>query len=457
MRRHLLLVLGFALLPAVAHAESALTADEARQALSTAVGARVQLQHLPLGVDRDGAVAMKRIEVYAPDAKIYRVEGGVRRELPRSTWMHFIADKDVAGAPRVGLSISPDGRQAQGVVFADDGHTYAVTGTPFAGGMRFTLKDARKDARGAPVEFNCRNDTLGWKSLQVPVGLLSATAGTTSPHSVDAASRSGVLAVDTDNELMSQKFSNNTTTATNYIAALIAGMNVIYERDLDVTLVQGTTMLRTTADPFATTGSDIIAQLNEFGDVWVASHGGVARAFAMQLSGKSSSPNSSAGIAWVLSSPSVNYCTKTASNGGHYSVSQVFKFAGSTAAHDVLVVAHELGHNFGADHTHCSNAATGIGGQSTATIDQCYNGEAAFGCFSGAQVCPAAGTVNGVTNVKGTLMSYCHLSGIGSCTSSEVFATAHRTLLAPKVTNNVTLGCFTASGLVNVIFGNGFE
>ena len=52
------------------------------------------------------------------------------------------------------------------------------------------------------------------------------------------------LAVDTDNELMNLKFSNNTTSATNYIASLFALMSVIYERDLQVRLLQGTTFLR---------------------------------------------------------------------------------------------------------------------------------------------------------------------------------------------------------------------
>ncbi|HTG34648.1 MAG TPA: hypothetical protein VLB76_17145 [Thermoanaerobaculia bacterium] len=58
-------------------------------------------------------------------------------------------------------------------------------------------------------------------------------------------------------------------------------------------------------------------------------------------------------------------------------------------------------HNVGSPHTHCYAPPT----------DTCYNGEA---CYTGSTSCPAPVTINGVTNVKGTVMSYCHLTGCGS-------------------------------------------
>ena len=56
------------------------------------------------------------------------------------------------------------------------------------------------------------------------------------------------VAFDTDNELMFQKFGDNTTSATNYIASLIASINVMYERDLLLRLLQGFTVLRVIDD-----------------------------------------------------------------------------------------------------------------------------------------------------------------------------------------------------------------
>nr|MBP7624800.1 hypothetical protein [Xanthomonadales bacterium] len=65
-------------------------------------------------------------------------------------------------------------------------------------------------------------------------------------------------------------------------------------------------------------------------------------------------------------------------------------------------------------------------------------------CYTGPTSCPAAQTSNGVTNVTGTLMGYCHLSGIGGCNSTEVFHPVHEAQLRIVATNNVASGCFTA-------------
>src|SRR4029079_16103839 len=82
-------------------------------------------------------------------------------------------------------------------------------------------------------------------------------------------------------------------------------------------------------------------------------------------------------------------------------------------------LGHEIGHNFGSPHTHCY----------APPINNCYNTEG--GCYNGTKICPAPATYNGVTNVTGTLMSYCHLSGLAGCTSSLVFHDRTVDLLAP--------------------------
>ncbi len=436
--------------PALAQAE--LSAAEWAQARRAAIGEAATFANLPLGESRSGEVRMRRIDIYAAGAKILLDTGDGLRELPRSDWVHFIADATVPGAPRIGLSISADGKRASGLLLADDGGSLTLDGRGDGDGLAFEVRDAKADAHGNPTRFACDNHELSWQLQSQPrfAGMAVLAPGSTP----QVATRTATVAVDTDNELLQLKFSNNTSSATNYLAQLFVGMNVVYERDLDLRLLQGTTILRPSNNPDPYSQSDTGAQLTEFGTFWQNNQAAVQRAFAMLISGKASSPNSSAGIAWVLGGN--NYCTSTNANGGHYSVSQVFKFQGSTAADDVLVVAHEIGHNFGAEHTHCSDAGTGAGTVASNTIDQCFNSEAGFGCFGGTEVCPAPATVNGVANVTGTLMSYCHLNGLPNCDSSEVFATAHRTLLSPRVVNNVANGCFAPISTAN-IFANGFE
>jgi hypothetical protein len=425
--------------------------SDLQAALAMAVGERAELAGLPLSIEQRGKVRMQRIEVYAPDARIYEAGVDGLRELPRSNWLHFRADRTQPGAPQLALSLSPDGKEARGVLLTPNGRALAISGTRQGSELAFVLSNARQDASGKEAIFVCEHSSHMRQADEAP----SRTGRVATPTAPAGGSRTATVAVDTDNELLQLKFSDNTTSATNYLAQLFAAMTVVYERDLDLTLLQGTTILRTSAnpDPYTTPmGADTADQLDEFGTFWQNNQAGVSRAFAMLLSGKSDDPFSSAGIAWVLNGN--NYCTSTNAVGGHYSVTQVFRFNGSNASHDVLVVAHEIGHNFGAFHTHCSNATTGVGPTASNTIDTCFSGEP--GCFNGPQVCPAPTTVNGVTNVRGTLMAYCHLNGIAGCDSSPVFAGAHRTLLTPRVANNVANGCFTAVGGPN-IFANGFE
>src|SRR5690606_7359386 len=126
--------------------------------------------------------------------------------------------------------------------------------------------------------------------------------------------------------------------------------------------------------------------------------------------------------AWLVTSGT--YCTQTGSSGGqvfgHYSMNRVFWNPSLNAAQDAYLVGHELGHNLGARHTHCANATTGAQA-STGTIDRCYNGEAGLGCYGGTQACPSG--AESPLAPQGTLMSYCHLNGMGCGVSTEFHPT----------------------------------
>ncbi len=367
-------------------------------------------------------VVLTRREVYAPDAHIYKIGPQGQVELPRSR-LAFFGGSSVDGKAGLWLSIDPETGEVDGNAQVQ-GELYALRR---ADEGRYAVAAAKAFVPETPQPFNCGEEELralaGSSFLTQPAGEpLFPTKALASLHTT-------TVAVDTDNELLQSKFMDNTTTATNYIAALFAGMTVIYERDLNVRLLQGTTILRVSSqpDPYnqAASGSADSNKLSEFAGYWSAHNASIPRALAMMLSGKSPSSNGASGIGYIngLCSPSSGY-----------SFSQVFRSPSFNASFDVNLVAHELGHNFGSDHTHCYNPP----------VDTCYNGEAGRGCYAGTPSCPATTTINGVTNVQGTLMSYCHL--LGGCTASGVFHPRTLDIINPIVAGKVGICVFPAGG-----------
>lgn len=424
-----------------------LSSDELRALTRLAPGQQTELSAVPVAKNRAEALKVKRIDIYAPDARIYVIDDKGQREVPRSDWQYFVAQRG-AGAAMLGFGISPDGRQVQGTLINEEG-TYELRGQSGKQGLDLDVIDTRSLVpKGRETQFTCGGSLatsreLGVLAQETLPGLSKAVAG---------GSRQAVIAVDTDNELMLQKFSNNTSSATTYLGQLFTAMNAIYTNDVDLTLVQGTTFLRvsTTPDPFNNNDTSATqAQLVEFGNFWSANQAGTSRVLAMLISGKSSSQFSSSGIAWLLDSG--NYCTQRNGTGGAYSVSQVFKFSGATGSTDVQVVAHELGHNFGLAHTHCTSQ-TGTQPASTNTLDACFTGESGLGCFGGTQVCPASASGR-------TLMSYCHLQSPGGTTCGSVTLAFHPvqiTVLNSRIAANLP-SCITSAGAADTVFANGFE
>ena len=353
-------------------------------------------------------VTLERVQVYASDAHVWVAQAEGLREIPRSDLHHFIA-RD--GKRRLVLSLHADGRGGDGVLVDEQGGIWRLDAQMDGSALRLAATDANAPlADGSIPEGDC----LGGLDGPEPVRTALPDARLV-PPSPDTATRQARVAVDTDNEFMSLKFSNNTTNANNYIASLMAAMSVFYERDAgqgggSVQLQLGDVVLRPSnvPDPYpSTTATPQLTQLSEFSGEWMNNQSGIQRAFAMLLSGKSASANSASGIAWIVTNGS--YCAATgqvqgANVYGHYSASRVFRHISNTVPNDAPLVAHELGHNFGLSHTHCTNGS-GAFPSSSGTLDQCYSGETSSqgSCYSGAVSCPAGG--------QGTLMSYCHVSG----------------------------------------------
>jgi hypothetical protein len=378
----------------------------------------VALADFPVAPGLRSGVRLTRRDVYAPGAVLWRVDGSGMTEIPRSRLAFLSGEADDAPHSRVLAIVDPDEGTMKTFVVTSDGWNVMEPDPGSPGDYVLAPSRALLGDAADRLSRDCGEESLD----PVPGSPQSFTGGeppgAPPPSGATAitALHDATIAVDTDNELMAQKFADSTTAATNYIASLIAFVSVIYERDLLVRTRQGTTYLRVSgaADPWAQsgTGNADNAKLTEFRSFWAANLGGVSRATTMLLSGKQSSGYSSSGIAYVNA-----LCDKTYG----YAFIQVFKFAGSDASSDVMVTAHEIGHNFGSRHTHCYLTPT--------PIDTCYAGEGS--CYSGATSCPAPQTINGVANVRGTLMSYCHT--LGGCGLSNVFHPRTMDLLDPII------------------------
>ncbi len=369
----------------------------------------------PISPGQRGAVTLSRREVYAPDAVIYRVDATGTHEVPRSTLRFYAGAADADAAVRVFVQIDPDTGEMQGLTLTPEGAYDVRRATNLARSSpadEYVLARADVlDAGDTAKAWSCSEEDLpqlpGWMGGSSPAVASASSAVPVAP-AVFSSPHYAVVAVDTDNELLFTKFGDSTVAAVNYIASLMAQMSVIYERDLLVQLVQGTTFLRLgdpadgnrfNDDPWTQTssGAATVGQLSELTNYWAANYSGFQRTVTAMLSGKGTSGAS--GIAWVPGA--------LCSSSSNASFTQVFRTGTSVQFGDVLVVGHEIGHNFGSPHTHCYSPP----------IDTCYNAQS--GCYSGATSCPAPQTINGVTNVRGTLMSYCH--NLGSCSSSLVF------------------------------------
>lgn len=449
-----LIVLAVALAPALATAQSArleISKAQLEDLLSAQPGdERRLLTDWSAGEPQRGATApksvelrLRRIEVYAPDARVLEATADGYRELARDPRLHFVAEP--SAGQRMSLSLDPERAEAEGLLLLG-GRMYSLTGARSEGGLALDASDMEQPLAdgalrvascvgdmSAPSQATAKSDAPTAQPLRAPeaANLFGAPVAPAQRMAMQsfapkAATRQVTLAIDTDNELLLKKFSNNTSNATAYVAALVAAMNAIYEDDpaqygLQLRLLQGTLILRpsTTPDPYANNDDAAsVAALTEFGNWWQTNQSGVSRAFALKLSGKANNPFSSTGIAWQLSGGS--YCAATASQGGHYSVTRVFHSPQLVAADDAYVVSHELGHNLGARHTHCANATTGAQA-ATGTIDRCFNGESAGGCYAGPQACPTG--AESPLAPQGTLMSYCHLNGLNCGVSSELHPT----------------------------------
>jgi hypothetical protein len=448
MRRLLLFALCIA--SACAFAGDRLPLQPARvdELAALRAGARIAIDGFPDGHGNRSRIEFTRIDVYAKDARILAVGPDGEHELPRSPRIELIG-YDASGQLRAQLGFDPGFRNVVGAGSSTSG-TFAISAEDSAGGHRLVVKTTQEALPPGvtPQVIPSDDGVYGGPSLSdMPLITLAAP-------SPDGVLRAALVAVDVDHELLVTRFggtgAGNLTAATTWIADLFATMNVMYERDLNVTLQQGTTKFRTGVTPYViaqdTNASD--TDLINFGTYWQNNEAAVQRDFTVLLSGRLTGGFSASGRAWLD-----RYCVTTVASGGSYSVNKVFTSSQVPVDLSARIVGHELGHNFGASHTHCTNLTTGAYPTASNTIDVCFKGESGSGCYGGAVSCPTAGPGHPL----GTLMSYCNTAGTTGANCGQNVLQFHPTQITSMsaLIAAHTPACLSTSS--DIIFQDGFD
>jgi hypothetical protein len=335
---------------------------------------------------------LERFRVFADDAEIR--SGGAILAPPDNAYFRGTLE----GLPGSLVVLSFRQRGGVGGLVLANGDYWKIEGRRGVAGLDSRRVDSATDFPHEP--FDCLTDGL-------PVTGMTDSSGAGGPQQLVSPPPQAVtsyaarVAVETDWEFL-DLFSGDQAAATDYVGDLFAFASSIYESEIDTSLHISFLRLwpgSAGGDPWAATGCT--NQLYEFRDYWRANEDGQTRAIAHMLSGKSTG----CGIAYVgvLCSTSVGYGVSGSLKGNFDPANPM------PAVWDIIVVSHEIGHNFRSPHTHCYQ------GIPDATypdaVDTCYSTSGSASCYYGTtglpDGCPGQG------QACGTIMSYCHLKSGG--------------------------------------------
>jgi cysteine-rich repeat protein len=329
---------------------------------------RATLTEFPLGVDGSVTLEVERFEPFTADARAVVVEAGGTRDVPLPDQRYFRGA--VAGEPTSkALVIVGDGQVSGFVETAAGLYRFGPDDTGIH--RSYALADADPASLVPPA--NLLDDAVEVDAADLPadhaepeVGALPQSSGLSEPLGIE-------VAIDTDQEFRAKFASDGAALA--YVASLAANVSAIYDRDTGVRISFNSIRLWNTADPWSATNT--ATALSEVQSYWLSNGSAIERDVVHFLSGKPLG----GGRAYL------NVLCNASSGYGVSELDGSFNVLDPAATWDIVVVAHELGHNVGSRHTHCYSPP----------LDACYGGES--GCYAGPTSLPPGG---------GTIMSYCH-------------------------------------------------
>jgi len=349
---------------------------------------QVVVPNVTLTEDRKVDLVLERFTVTGPDTRF--VIGPDDRPMDFDPASVTLLRGTVKGEPGSHVFLSISGSDAVGLIdFPSSGRRFNITSS--AAGAVAVFEDVAGPGPllGVPV---C--------GVQADTAPMRAAAGgaITQP-----AIRQVQLAVDTDHEYFT--LFGDADAAASYIVQLYGVVSSIYLRDTNARVELSFVRLwDTPADPYD--GSDPFA---DFRDLWETTMGDVERDTAQLLTGRRNLPYG--GVAYLE-----GLCNEVSYSLAGYTIGSFPSLdAPSTGHWDIVVTAHELGHNFGTGHTHDYG------------IDSCNSG----------------------TLQRGTIMSYCHTTPGGNANIDLRFHTV--------IQANIEGFFDIAACLVNDCDGNGTD
>ncbi len=373
----------------------------------------VRLEGVQVTPSRTATLLLHRVDPFAADARIVAsrvaADGSlVERELDRPEGQWWCGVVEGAARSKVMLSTS-----AAGVLgFVQDEHGTVVVASDRPGGGGPVVSYALGELPEGVIRWNPWECT----ELQVPgdEGIAQGGSPLVQPC------RQLRIAVETDGEFY-QRFAGSpspSAAASAYVATLFAGIREIYQTDLQILPAVNFLRLWPTADDPWTQAS-AGNQLTEFRNWWQANMGAQSRDLAAFISTR----GLGGGVAWLSVA-----CNQTwgYSVSGNLAGSFPYPLVDNDGANwDIIVTAHEIGHNVGTTHTHNFCPVPG---------DSCAP-SGYFGQCQAEQLCTSAGTI----------MSYCHLCSGGT---ANIVLDFHP-LCIDAVAGYMTASCNTTAGTTN--------
>lgn len=333
---------------------------------------QVRLTNFALDATTRVELDLKPVEVFTPGARIVLMTARGEVLLPKPDVLVLVGTVVGHADSSVFLSLSPHGTRGW-VEFGEE---------------KFVISSGPGEDKTKPVVYDY-NDlaatqinwmdawTCGVDALRIPAGVRPFGGRAVETSSGSAAGSGTVaydaqVAVETDFEFTNNVFAGSSQAASAYVATIFGAASEIYMRDVGTRLsVNFLRLWQTSADPWNVGNTS--DQLLQFRSYWNANETGVFRHLTHFLSGRSLG----GGVAWLdaVCVTGLNYGL-SANLRGFFPVPVQDH---SSSNWDIMVVTHEMGHNFGSVHTHNMRPV----------VDGCGNGDCTLASF-------------------GTIMSYCH-------------------------------------------------